>query len=61
MVSLKGGPGNGESGFRGVEFLPAVADVVGWVGLFLCVVGFLFLLGEGLATMFEGYAPMELP
>jgi hypothetical protein len=61
MVSLKDRAGNGESGFWGSDFLPVVADVVGWVGLFLCVVGFLFLLGEGLATMFEGYAPMELP
>jgi membrane-bound ClpP family serine protease len=61
MVSLKGGPGNGESGFRGVEFLPAVADVVGWVGLFLCVVGCLFLLAEDFAPMFGGYALMKLP
>ena len=47
--------------FRGVEFLPAVADVVGWVGLFLCVVGFLFLLAEDFAPMFGGYALMKLP
>ena len=61
MVSLKDRAGNVESGFWGSDFLPAVADVVGWVGMFLCLLVFLFLLGEGLATMFQGYAPMVLP
>ena len=61
MVNLKDRAGYGESGFWGAEFLPVVADVVGWVGLSLCGVWFLFLLGEGLATMFEGYAPMIGP
>lgn len=61
MVSLKDRAGNGESSFWGSDFLLVVADLVGWVGLFLCLIGLLFLLGEDLATTFEGYAPMELP
>jgi hypothetical protein len=29
--------------------------VVGWIGLFVCAVGFLLLLGEGLAVVFGHY------
>ncbi len=55
MASLKDGTGygDGSQGSRDVEFLPLVADVVGWIGLFVCAVGFLLLLGEGLAALFS--------
>ncbi len=45
MASLKDriGYGDGFQGSRAVEFLPLVADVVGWIGLFVCAVGFLLL------------------
>ena len=57
MASLKDriGYGDGFQGSRAVEFLPLVADVVGWIGLFVCAVGFLLLLGEGLAAVFGHY------
>ena len=50
MASLKDrtGYGDGSQGSHDVEFLPLVADVVGWIGLFVCAAGFLLLLGEGL-------------
>ena len=53
MASLKDrtGYGDGSQGSHGVEFLPLVADVVGWIGLFVCAVGFLLLLGEGLPAV----------
>jgi hypothetical protein len=47
--------GDGSQGSHDVEFLPLVADVVGWIGLFLCAVGFLLLLGEDLAAVFGHY------
>ena len=55
MASLKDrtGYGDGSQGLHDVEFLPLVADVVGWIGLFVCAVGFLLLLGEGLAALFS--------
>ena len=55
MASLKDrtGDGEGSQGLRGVEFLPLVADVLGWIGLFVCAIGFLLLLGEGLAALFS--------
>ena len=50
MASLKDRTGYGDSsqGSHDVEFLPLVADVVGWIGLFVCAVGFFLLLGGGL-------------
>jgi hypothetical protein len=55
MASLKDGTGYGDSsqGSRDVEFLPLVADVVGWIGLFVCAVGVLLLLGEWAAAVSE--------
>src|SRR5271165_2469704 len=46
MTSLKDptGCGDGSQGSHDVEFLPLVADVVGWIGLLVCAVGFLLLL-----------------
>jgi hypothetical protein len=57
MASLKDrtGYGDGSQGSRGVEFLALVADVVGWIGLFVCAVGFLLLLGEDLAAVLGHY------
>jgi hypothetical protein len=57
MASLKDGTGYGGSsqGSHEVEFLPLVGDVVGWIGLFVCAVGVLFLLGEGAAAVFGRY------
>jgi hypothetical protein len=57
MASLKDrtGYGDGSQGSHGVEFLPLVADVVGWIGLFVCAVGFLLLIGEGLPAVFGHY------
>ena len=54
MPSLKDGTGLGDSsqGSHDVELLPLVADMVGWTGLSVCAVGFLLLLGEGLAAVF---------
>ena len=54
MASLKDRAGFGESsqGSNEVEFLPFVADVMGWIGLFICAAGVLLLLGEGLAAVF---------
>jgi len=54
MASLKDRTGYGDStqGSHDVEFLPVIADVVGWTGLFICAAGFLLLLGEGLAAVF---------
>ena len=40
---------------RDVEFLPLVADVIGWFGLIICAAGFLFLLGQSLAAVFGHY------
>ena len=55
MASLKdrAGYGDGSQGSQDVEFLPLVADVVVWIGLFVCAVGSLLLLGEGLAALFS--------
>lgn len=36
MASLKDCTGDGTQGSHGVEFLPLVADVAGWIGLFVC-------------------------
>jgi hypothetical protein len=58
MVKFKDRAGNGESGFWGAELLPVIVDLVALFGLFLFVVGFLILLGEGLAIKFGGYSPM---
>jgi len=44
--------GYGENASDPVDFLPAVADVLCWVGLLVCAVGFLLLFGEGLAAVF---------
>jgi hypothetical protein len=57
MASLKDrtGYGDGSQVSRDVEFMPLVADVVGWIGLFVCAVGFLLILGEGLAAVFGQY------
>jgi len=54
MVSLKDrtGYGDGSQGPHGVEFLPFVADVAGWIGPFVCAVGFLLLLGNDFAGVF---------
>ncbi len=54
MASLKDrtGYGDGSQGSHAVEYL-LVADVLGWIGLFVCAVGFLLLLGEGLAALFS--------
>jgi len=54
MASLKdrGGFGQNSQGSNEVEFLPFVADVMGWIGLFICAAGVLLLLGEGLAAVF---------
>ena len=55
MASLKDriGYGDGSQDLHDVEFLPLVADVVVWIGLFVYAVGFLLLLGEGLAALFS--------
>ena len=57
MASLKDRRGYGDISQRSrdIEFLPLVADVVGWFGLIICAVGFLFLLGQSLATVFGHY------
>jgi len=62
MASLKDRTGYGDSsqGSHDVEFLPLVADVVGWIGLFVCAVGFLLLLGEGLAVVFGQYETLPV-
>ena len=62
MASLKDRTGHGGStqGSHDVEFLPLVADVVGWIGLFVCAVGFLLLLGEGLAVVFGQYETLPV-
>ncbi len=54
MASLKDrtGYGDGSQGSHAVEFLPLVADVLGWIGLFVCAIGLLLLLGQGLAALF---------
>jgi hypothetical protein len=48
MTSLKDRAGYRDNphGSRDVEFLPVVADVVCWVGLAVCAVGFLLLVAE---------------
>jgi hypothetical protein len=57
MASLKDRAGFGQStqGSHEVEFLPFVADVVGWIGLFICAAGVLLLLGQSLAAVFGHY------
>jgi hypothetical protein len=54
MTSLKNDAGyrDDSHGSRDVEFLPVVADVVCWVGLLVCAVGFLLLVAELLAGLF---------
>jgi hypothetical protein len=54
MASLKDRAGYGQStqGSPEVEYLPFVADVMGWIGLFICAAGVLLLLGQGLAAVF---------
>jgi hypothetical protein len=54
MASLKDRTGDSD-GSQGsdVELLPLAADVLGWIGLFVCAVGFLLLVGEGLAALFS--------
>ena len=49
MASLKDRTGYGDSpqSSHDVEFLPLVAYVVGWIGLFVRAVGFFLLLGQG--------------
>jgi len=56
MASLEDRASHGHSapGSSDVEFLPLIADVVGWVGLLLCAVGFVLLLGEGLEQAVYG-------
>jgi hypothetical protein len=46
MISLKDrtGYGDGSQGPHGVESLPLVADVAGWIGPFVCAVSLLVLL-----------------
>ncbi len=46
------GYGGGSQGSHEVEFLPLVADVLGWIGLFVCAIGLLLLLGQGFAALF---------
>jgi hypothetical protein len=55
MASLKDrvGVGDGSRGWHDVEFLPLVADVLGWIGLVVCAIGFLLLLGEAVAALFS--------
>ena len=57
MASVKdrAGYGDGSQGSHDIEFLPLVADVVGWIGLFVCAVGVLLALGEGVAAVFGHY------
>jgi hypothetical protein len=54
MANLKDRAGYGDSsqGSHEVEFLPFVADVMGWIGLLICAAGVFLLLGEGLAAVF---------
>jgi hypothetical protein len=49
MASLKDRTGYSDGSRGSQEFLPLVADVVGWIGLLVCAGGLLLLLGEGLA------------
>ncbi len=53
MASLKdrSGYGDGSQGSHAVEFLPLVADVLGWIGLIVCAIGFLVLLWQGMAAL----------
>ena len=57
MASLKDRTAYGDDSrsSHAVEFLPLAADVVGWIGLFVCAVGFLLLLGEGLGAVSGHY------
>jgi hypothetical protein len=57
MASLKDRSGYGDSSQRSrdIEFLPLVADVIGWFGLIICAAGFLFLLGQSLTAVFGHY------
>jgi hypothetical protein len=59
MPSLEDRTGYASSSrsWHNVEFLPLVADVVSWIGLFVCAVGFFLLLSEGLADVFGQTAP----
>ncbi len=54
MTSLKDRSrfGDGSQNSRAVEFLPLVADVLGWIGLFVCAIGLLILVWQGLAALF---------
>jgi hypothetical protein len=53
MASLKDGARYREnSGARDIQVLPVVADVVCWVGLLVCAVGFLLLVAEAFAVWF---------
>jgi hypothetical protein len=53
MTSLKDRAGyrDNSDDSRDVEFLPVVADVVCWVGLSVCAIGFLVLIAETLAAL----------
>jgi hypothetical protein len=57
MASLKDRRSYGDASqhSRDIEFLPLVADVIGWFGLIICAAGFLFLLGQSLADVFGQY------
>ena len=55
MASLKDRTGYSDGSQGSQEFLPLVADVVGWIGLLVCAVGLILLLGEGLAAVFGLY------
>jgi hypothetical protein len=57
MASLKDRRAYGDASqhSRDIEFLPLVADVIGWFGLIICAAGFLFLLGQSLVAVFGHY------
>jgi hypothetical protein len=59
MTSLKDRAGcrDDSHGSRDVELLPVLADVVCWIGLFFCAVGFLLVIAEALAALLGLYEP----
>ena len=57
MASPKDHASHGRSapGSSDVELLPLVADVMGWIGLLLCVIIFGLFLGEDMEAVFGLY------
>lgn len=64
MASSKDRASHGHSapGSSDVELLPLVADLMGWIGLLLCIINIGIVLGEDLEAVFglSGTTPMAL-